>query len=93
MAASDLSAGARIAIGALLAIAGAGAFAMGCAAAWRGIPFSDERWIGLPLGVALASFGSLLALPVSARRARGILAALLVTGFALAFDWIAFGPG
>lgn len=93
MASSDLSPGARITIGGLIGLAGVAAFAMGMVAAWSHVPFSDDHWLGLPLGVALASFGALLAVPPERMRLRGILAALIVTGFALTFDWIAFGPG
>ena len=93
MASSELSPGARIAIGVAIALAGVAACVMGIVTAWAHAPFSDDHWLGLPLGVALASFGALLALPPERMRLRGILAALIVTGFALTFDWIAFGPG
>ena len=93
MASSDLSPGARIAIGVAIAIAGLAAFAMGCVTAWHRVPFSDDHWLGLPLGMAFVAFGALLAMPADMSRVRGILAAIVVTGFALMFDWIAFGPG
>jgi hypothetical protein len=93
VASSDLSPGARIAIGVVIALAGVAACVMGMATAWAQAPLSDDHWVGLPLGVALASFGALLAAPSERMRLRGILAALVVTGFALTFDWIAFGPG
>ena len=93
MTTEDLSPGARRALAAVLGLAGMAAFAMGCITALRGAPFSDDRWMGLPLGVAIVSFSALLLIPAGAARARALVAAVLVTGFALAFDWIAFGPG
>jgi hypothetical protein len=37
--------------------------------------------------------GVLMALPAQWARSRSILSALLMTAFAVTFDWIAFGPG
>jgi hypothetical protein len=47
----------------------------------------------LPMGVAFAAGGAMLALPERLVRTRALVGALLMTAFALAFDWIAFGPG
>jgi hypothetical protein len=41
----------------------------------------------------LTSFGLYFVLPDEALRTRAVLGALVVTGLALCFDWVAFGPG
>lgn len=83
----------RVTLGIVLAAAGIASMASGAADAWDGMPFSDDRWLKLPLGVMLASLGTYLVLPDSALRSRALLAALVVSGLALCFDWVAFGPG
>ncbi len=57
------------------------------------MPFSDDRWLQLPVGLLVVSFGIYFVLPDEALRSRAVLAALVVTGLALCFDWVAFGPG
>lgn len=80
-------------LGIVLALAGIVSFAFGIAEAWRGMPFSDDRWLQLPVGMMLSSFGIYFVLPDEAQRSRAVLGALVATGLALCFDWVAFGPG
>jgi hypothetical protein len=90
----DLSPGGRIAIGIALT-------AMGLAIVVLGVGYlvQDPRKLAsgevaaLPVGVVFAAGGAMLALPERFVRTRALVGALLITAFALTFDWIAFGPG
>lgn len=93
MAANDLSKGARIALGLVLTVAGIACVASGIMDSSGGIPFSDDRWLKLPLGVVVGCTGINIALPEDALRSRAVMGAFVATGLALSFDWIAFGPG
>lgn len=93
MPVNELSTGARAPIGAVLALAGIACLASGALDISAGIPFSDDRWLKLPLGLVVGGAGASIALPDAAVRSRAITGALVATGLALCFDWIAFGPG
>lgn len=56
-------------------------------------PFTPEKLMGVPFGLVFAFAGILVGLPPRFVKWRHLLAKLLVTCFALVFDWVAFGPG
>jgi hypothetical protein len=56
-------------------------------------PFVTENLMGVPAGLMFVFAGILLALPPEQKKWRSLLATLLVTCFAVTFDWVAFGPG
>jgi len=84
----------RIVLGIVFTIPGLVAIGSAMTAAIRGTgaPLS-ETLIGVPAGLIFVIGGALLALPPGRTRIQGLLTALLVTCFALTFDWVAFGPG
>ena len=97
MAAGDadgLSPLGRIVLGIVFTIPGLAAIGSAVAAAIRGTGGpSAETLIGVPAGLIFVIGGALLALPPGRTRIQSLLTALLVTCFALTFDWVAFGPG
>lgn len=73
--------------------------AMGLTVAGSGIygaihaePFNADSLMAVPTGSTFVFAGGLLGLPPDSKW-RDLLATLLVTCFALTFDWVAFGPG
>jgi hypothetical protein len=90
----DLSPGGRVAIGLAMTAMGLGIVALGV-----GYLVQDPRKLvsgevaALPIGVAFAAGGAMLALPERLIRTRALVGAVLITAFAITFDWIAFGPG
>ena len=56
-------------------------------------PFVADNLIGLPIGLMFLFAGILVGLPSQYIQSRNLLAALLITCFAITFDWVAFGPG
>jgi hypothetical protein len=56
-------------------------------------PFTSERLVAVPAGLIFVLGGALVALPAGGTRWQSVLSALLVTCFAVTFDWVAFGPG
>jgi hypothetical protein len=52
-----------------------------------------DGYMAIPAGLIFVFGGVLIALPTGRVRARRVFAALLVTAFAVCFDWIAFVPG
>jgi len=52
-----------------------------------------DDFIVVPAGLMFFFAGVLMALPAHWARSRSILSALLMTAFAVTFDWVAFGPG
>jgi len=56
-------------------------------------PFTSERIIAVPAGLIFVLGGARVALPPGSRQWQSVLSALLVTCFAVTFDWVAFGPG
>jgi hypothetical protein len=55
-------------------------------------PVKANAYMGLPAGLMFVFAGMYMALPAESRW-RSLLATLVVTCFALTFDWVAFGPG
>lgn len=55
--------------------------------------FTTERIVAVPGGLIFVLGGALLALPPGSWRWQSVLSALLITCFAVTFDWVAFGPG
>ena len=56
-------------------------------------PFNADHLMGVPASLMFVFAGILLALPAEHVRWRSFLATLVITCFALTFDWVAFGPG
>ncbi|HYW63734.1 MAG TPA: DUF3592 domain-containing protein, partial [Bradyrhizobium sp.] len=56
-------------------------------------PFKADNLMGVPAGLMFVFAGVLIGLPPEAVRWRAWLGTLVVTCFALTFDWVAFGPG
>ena len=56
-------------------------------------PFTADNLMGIPIGLMFVFAGVLIVLPPEYTKWRALLATLVVTCFALAFDWVAFGPG
>jgi hypothetical protein len=56
-------------------------------------PFTPDRLMGVPAGSMFLFAGILIALPPAYTKWRSLLATLVITCFALTFDWVAFGPG
>jgi len=56
-------------------------------------PFTADSLMALPAGLLFVFGGILIGLPPQYERWRSWLATLVVTCFALTFDWVAFGPG
>jgi hypothetical protein len=71
-----------------LVVAGSGAYR----AIYAG-PFAVDNVMGVPAGLMFVFAGILLALPPVQKKWRNLLATLLVTCFAVTFDWVAFGAG
>ena len=77
-----------VAVAALgLMVAGSGTYG-----AIHAEPFNADSLMAVPTGSMFVFAGGLLGLPPDSRW-RDLLATLLVTCFALTFDWVAFGPG
>lgn len=56
-------------------------------------PFTADNLMGVPAGLMFVFAGVLIGLPPEYTRWRALLGTLVVTCFALTFDWVAFGPG
>ena len=56
-------------------------------------PPGPDEWLAYPAAIIFVLIGVLVAMPVRLARARVVVGALLMTAFAITFDWIAFGPG
>jgi hypothetical protein len=89
----DGAAGVGLALG--LAVAAMGLMLIGFAvyAAVRADPFTADNLMGVPAGLMFVFSGILLTLPPQYEKWRSLLATLVMTCFALTFDWVAFGPG
>jgi hypothetical protein len=95
MSNTQLSPGGRYAIGAACCLLGIGLLAVSAtiflqdsAGGW-----SSDAISGAAAGAVFAFGGAVMLTPPGRGRLRLVLAALLVTSWALATDWIAFGPG
>jgi hypothetical protein len=56
-------------------------------------PFTADSLMGVPAGLMFVFAGIFMASPPEYKQWRNLLAALLITCFAITFDWVAFGPG
>jgi hypothetical protein len=56
-------------------------------------PLTADNLMAVPAGLMFVFAGILMALPPEHRKWQTLLATLLITCFALTFDWVAFGPG
>jgi hypothetical protein len=56
-------------------------------------PFTADRLMAAPAGLMFVFAGILIALPPEYTKWRNLLATLVITCFAVTFDWVAFGPG
>jgi len=95
MSDTQLSPGGRYAIGTACCLLGVGLLAVSAmiflqdsAGGW-----SSEAIAGAGAGAVFAFGGAVMLTPPGGGRLRLVFAALLVTSWALATDWIAFGPG
>ncbi len=55
--------------------------------------FTADSLMAMPAGLMFVFAGLLIGLPPKYARSRSWLATLVVTCFAITFDWVAFGPG
>jgi hypothetical protein len=93
-ATKELSPGGRIALGVLCAALGVLVSGMGVRwVAGAANALASENLVLIPAGLMFVFGGALVALPPGRPRLRSLLGALLISAFALTFDWIAFGPG
>jgi hypothetical protein len=60
--------------------------------ATHAVPFNADNLMAVPAGLMFVFAGIFIGLPPDSKW-RNLLATLLVTCFALIFDWVAFGPG
>ena len=56
-------------------------------------PLTADSLMGVPAGLMFVFAGVLIGLPPEYARWRALLGTLVITCFALTFDWVAFGPG
>jgi hypothetical protein len=61
--------------------------------AMHATPFVADNFIGVPAGLMFVFAGILIGLPPGYDTWRNWLTTLLMSCFALTFDWVAFGPG
>jgi hypothetical protein len=80
-------------LGLLVAALGLVMTGLALSAAIRADPFVFDNLMGVPVGLMFVFAGILIGLPQRYARWRNLLATLLITCFALTFDWVAFGPG
>jgi Protein of unknown function (DUF3592) len=82
-------------LGVGIACAAMGLMVVGLAvrAAVQADPFSFDNLMGVPAGLMFVFAGMLMALPPQYAKWQRLLATLLMTCFALTFNWVAFGPG
>ena len=59
----------------------------------RADPLTADHLMAVPAGLMFVFAGILMALPPEHRKWQALLATLLITCFALTFDWVAFLPG
>jgi hypothetical protein len=91
---ANLSPRGRLAVGIAVAALGFLIAGSGVHSALRAThALTSEDFIGVLAAMVFVFGGALLALPPGRSGLQKLLGALLVTTFALTFDWIAFGPG
>jgi hypothetical protein len=91
-AAPDTS-GRALGLGLVVAAIGATVSVAAVYRAVHAIPFAADNWMGVPAGLIFVFGGILLTLPPEYNKWRNWLATLVISCFALTFDWVAFGPG
>jgi hypothetical protein len=89
----DGSVGQGPALGFIIAAMGAALTGAVVYAAFQATSLTADHLMGAPAGLMFVFAGLLMALPPNDVRWRNLLATLVVTCFALTFDWAAFGPG
>jgi hypothetical protein len=85
--------GSGLAVGFMFAAMGLMVIGLAVNGAIRADPFTADTLMGVPAGLMFVFAGVLIGLPPEYTRWRAVLATLVVTCFALTFDWVAFGPG
>jgi Protein of unknown function (DUF3592) len=91
--AADGGQGGNLAVGLFSAAAGLMITGLALDRAIHAGPFTADSLMALPAGLMFVFAGILIGLPPQFERWRSMIATLLVTCFALTFDWVAFGPG
>ena len=94
MGTNDLSRGGRIGYGAMFGAIGLLSIALGVHSVLSSANPIGSDLIGVvSFGLIWVFGGALIVLPPGNSRLRDCLGTMLVTCFALAFDWVAFAPG
>ena len=88
-----LSPRAKVYVGAACAAMGVLTLAIGTHAALNARHATADNFMYVPAALAFVFAGALVALPPRRSALTRILGALLITSFAVTFDWIAFAPG
>jgi len=84
---------ARLALGLLVAALGLALAGSTILALFRTDHVDSENLMAVPTGLIFVFAGVLVVLPPQYTKAKDLLATLLITCFAMTFDWVAFGPG
>jgi hypothetical protein len=82
-----------LAFGSMFAATGLMVIGLAVNGAVHADPFTADKLMGVPAGLMFVFAGVLIGSPPEYTRWRALLATLVVTCFALTFDWVAFGPG
>lgn len=88
-----LSPRAKVYVGAVCAAMGVLTLGIGTHAAFNLQHAKPDDFMYVPAALGFVFAGALLALPPERKAATRLFGALLITCFAVTFDWIAFGPG
>ena len=88
-----LSPHAKVYVGAVCAAMGVLTLGIGTHAAFNLQHAKADDFMYVPAALAFVFAGTLLALPPERNALTRVFGALLITCFAVTFDWIAFGPG
>jgi hypothetical protein len=88
-----LSPRAKVYVGAVCAAMGVLTLGIGTHAAFHLQHAQPDDFMYVPAALAFVFAGTLLALPAERKALTRLFGALLITCFAVTFDWIAFGPG
>jgi hypothetical protein len=91
-AAPDTS-GRALGLGLVVAAVGAAIAGPAIYRAIHATPLAADNWMGVTAGLIFVFGGILLGLPRGYDKWRTWLATLVISCFALTFDWVAFGPG
>jgi hypothetical protein len=91
--AADGGQGGNLAVGLFSAAAGLMITGLALDRAIHAAPLTADSLMALPAGLMFVFAGILIGLPPQYERWRSLIATLLVTCFAITFDWVAFAPG